>query len=455
MFTKDLTLDDILEQYVNSDIQYVSTMDINGNVMSFNLGIKKEHAEIRRILKNGYTDDNLLGWRTSTTCHWDEEHGEVDNNNIDNKEYHDDNQQNDAIQDNDSSDYDGIDDNEDVVDDKSDDMSVDETNPSESNPPKLIIKNNRHDSNHANNNRTPTDSNNQPSQPRNRKSNVRVVRRGDPVRTNDSDSESDLGLEDDGIMNSFSEMLKNASKTSVEIIASHPFIDRSNNVVSWKISFGVTGPVWYLKPEFLQHVLTCLYTRKNKKVPDFVDSLHDISIRKEEFGDESLYRRRKPTKKNMKGGTMARVAFHIKLPLVSQSLFPKYLDEALNMIFDVMKKRKRNNAGDLIMKWAKNENGQGLYGFLLNSKGGPNKSHDEAAKVMNEEIQHVFANGYTVSMHNPLDRLLVDFDIKEFLANEVGYNSWRDLPDREGTHVYKNFANKTLPDWSSIRKEPY
>ena len=226
MFTKDLTLDDILEQYVNSDIQYVSTMDINGNVMSFNLGIKKEHAEIRRILKNGYTDDNLLGWRTSTTCHWDEEHGEVDNNNIDNKEYHDDNQQNDAIQDNDSSDYDGIDDNEDVVDDKSDDMSVDETNPSESNPPKLIIKNNRHDSNHANNNRTPTDSNNQPSQPRNRKSNVRVVRRGDPVRTNDSDSESDLGLEDDGIMNSFSEMLKNASKTSVEIIASHPFIDR-------------------------------------------------------------------------------------------------------------------------------------------------------------------------------------------------------------------------------------
>jgi hypothetical protein len=264
-----------------------------------------------------------------------------------------------------------------------------------------------------------------------------------------------LGLEDEGIMNSFSEMLKHASDSNVEIVASHPFINRKENTVHWKIIMGVTGPVWYLKHEFLNHVLTCLYTRKNKKVPDFVDTIHEVSIRKEEFGGDSVYRRRKPTKKNLKGGTMARVAFHIKLPLVSQSLFPKYLDDALDMIFDIMKKRKRNNAGDLIMKWAKNENGQGLYGFLLQSKGGPRNSHEEAAQTMNDEIHHVFSHGYTVSLHNPLDRLLVDYDIKEFLENEVGYNSWRDLPDSQGSHVYKHFANKTLPDWDSIRKEPY
>ena len=84
------------------------------------------------------------------------------------------------------------------------------------------------------------------------------------------------------------------------------------------------------------------------------------------------------------------------------------------------------------------------------------KSQDEAAEAMNGEIQHVFESGYTVSLKNPLDRLLVDSDIKEFLSNEVGYNSWKDMPKSAGKHVFKNLGGtKKLPDWNLIRKEPF
>lgn len=468
-FTKELTFDDIVVLFANGEVQFVTVMDASGQTKSFNLSRKKENGLARQAVEGGLEDDEVLGWCASKTLEWlqdvkpetnDEDEagslgagdfdGEIDFGEDNPVGSDDDVDMNDADGNEEEGGVDPLDE-ADASGGGTDDSSDGGESRSSS---RCGAKTGR--SSGKNQQRANSGGGGKPTQSKATKGTSRHAKKHTSNESDDSDSESELGLEDEGVMSSFNKMLQQNSHGSVEVIVSHPFIDRKQNIVHWKVVLGIMGPVWYLKYDFLRDIITVLRKRKGEPLPKAIESLHEISVRKEEYGEESVYRRRKPTPKNMKGGTLSRIAFNIELPLVSQSLFNSHLNESLELIFGVMKQRKKNNAGELILQWAGNESGQGLYGYLLTQKGGPMKSTEEAARTMNEEIQHVFSNGYTVSWHNPLDRLLVDFDIKEFLANEVGYNSWKDLPNSEKGHVFKNDkSKKKLPDWDAIRKEPF
>ena len=96
--------------------------------------------------------------------------------------------------------------------------------------------------------------------------------------------------------------------------------------------------------------------------------------------------------------------------------------------------------------------GGGLHGFCLRKGGGNPK---EAAKVMTAEIHDHFKDGPNYVWGTSLDRFLVDWDIREFLTEHIGIESWADLDDKGKKICYKNYPRRSLPEWNSIVQESY
>ena len=82
-------------------------------------------------------------------------------------------------------------------------------------------------------------------------------------------------------------------------------------------------------------------------------------------------------------------------------------------------------------------------------------SEDKAADVITEELDAHFKDGYTLNFDVPLNKLMVDWDIKEFLKTHVGINSWEDLAEEDKRKCYRDYPKKSLPDWDKIQQESY
>ena len=54
-------------------------------------------------------------------------------------------------------------------------------------------------------------------------------------------------------------------------------------------------------------------------------------------------------------------------------------------------------------------------------------SEEKTADVMTEELHDHYRDGHTLQYDVPLNKVMVDYDIKEFIMNSVGGNSWDDL----------------------------
>ena len=94
----------------------------------------------------------------------------------------------------------------------------------------------------------------------------------------------------------------------------------------------------------------------------------------------------------------------------------------------------------------------GLGKFCLN-KGTTNKgtakevvSIEKTADIMTKELHDHFKDGYTLQYDVPLNKFMVDFDIKEFVKNYVGANSWDDLSEEDKRKCYRDCPKKSLPD---------
>jgi hypothetical protein len=123
------------------------------------------------------------------------------------------------------------------------------------------------------------------------------------------------------------------------------------------------------------------------------------------------------------------------------------------------RKRKGNSAGDMALAYVEalhlNDTGTGggLIKFVLNAKG--NGDRDEAVKTMNKELHNHFKDGPAYHYDVPLDKFMCDWDIKHFLNNYVGVDSWDDLNNEEKKACYRDYPAKKLPQWDSIVQESY
>ena len=103
----------------------------------------------------------------------------------------------------------------------------------------------------------------------------------------------------------------------------------------------------------------------------------------------------------------------------------------------------------------------GLGKYCLN-KGTTNKgtakevvSESKAVDVITEELIDHFKDGYTLNYDVPLNKFMVDWDIKEFVKTYIGVNSWNDLVEDDKRKCYRDYPKQSLPDWNEIAQESY
>ena len=120
-----------------------------------------------------------------------------------------------------------------------------------------------------------------------------------------------------------------------------------------------------------------------------------------------------------------------------------------------MRKRKTDITGMMALKYARtmSPGDNGGLGFFCLTKG--NGDPEKAAKVMTEEIHGHFKDGYSLQFDTPLNKYMVDFDIKQFLADHVGITSWEDLDEAGKKYCYKNYPRILLPVWDDIVEESW
>ena len=122
------------------------------------------------------------------------------------------------------------------------------------------------------------------------------------------------------------------------------------------------------------------------------------------------------------------------------------------------KPRKVNTAGQLALndaelKLSANSQGPGLYGHLVAIKG--NGVPEVAAKTMTDEINAYWSNDIVYHYDCHLDQFMVDYDIKQWVEEHMGANSWDDLSDGCKKICYKNYPKTRLPEWAHILQESY
>lgn len=115
---------------------------------------------------------------------------------------------------------------------------------------------------------------------------------------------------------------------------------------------------------------------------------------------------------------------------------------------------RMKNIGKIIVKEAKDKGGN-MIEWMLNNKGGEDRSEETTAEKISRDIVNNFKYGITWKTNISLDHFLVDYDMMEFLTKTAGYTSWNDFTDSQKQVCYKNHPNKDLPDWTKLVKESY
>ena len=74
---------------------------------------------------------------------------------------------------------------------------------------------------------------------------------------------------------------------------------------------------------------------------------------------------------------------------------------------------------------------------------------------MTAELDAHFKGGPAYQHKVALDKFIVDWDIKEFLQNHLGCNSWEDLDKSSKKACFKYHPNRKCPKWHEISRESY
>ena len=74
---------------------------------------------------------------------------------------------------------------------------------------------------------------------------------------------------------------------------------------------------------------------------------------------------------------------------------------------------------------------------------------------MTKEVHNHFKDWYSLQYDVPLNKFMVDWDIKEFLTTFIGANSWDDMAEDDKRKCYKDYPKRGLPYWDEIEQESY
>ena len=190
----------------------------------------------------------------------------------------------------------------------------------------------------------------------------------------------------------------------------------------------------------------------------WIETISSFNLRAKDFGVESIWL------KTGSGNAIDVMYFVHSVPIGEEHTFLPTLKAEIKYFFDVTRKRKTNATGRLVLDYCQDlPQGRkgGLGGCCLKKgttkQGTPQEvvSEDKAADVMTEELDDHFKDGYTLNYDVPLNKFMVDWDIKEFVKTYIGVNSWDDLAEEDKRKCYRDYPKKNLPDWDEIAQESY
>ena len=235
--------------------------------------------------------------------------------------------------------------------------------------------------------------------------------------------------------------------SSVDFFITGPFNNEKTGKSVWSIVLGVPGKSWALKDTFIQSYLHTLLLKRQQNRPSDIDisfcqSFYEINIRNNEFGKESIWRR-KPPVRGKPGQVVKRMSFVYGCPTSSNQKGLNALFEAIKFLCFTMTAREINPVGNLLIDHLKDYH-LGLFNHLT-------KGCDEnaAAKKLTYDIDSHFKGGSSNHLHEKLNRFMVDYDIIRILKNYVGYSSWDDVPYNQKELCFKNYnAKMPLPNWN-------
>ena len=279
----------------------------------------------------------------------------------------------------------------------------------------------------------------------------------------DSDDDSlDLG-DVEGVRAEMAKLAQGTKpKKPLRMSVSAPLVNVADGCARYLVSFPPRGGVFYLKAACFQGIILLAHKKRKLLNPNkdssWIQSISSYNLRDKEFGDESRWLKTK------NGNTIDVICFIVSVPIEEVNAFESVLKAQMRYFLDVTRKRKSNVIGRLVLDYCQDLR-QGRKGGLGNyclkkgtTKKGTSKevvSESKAAEVMTEEIHDHFKDGYTVNYDIPLNKFMVDWDIKEFLSTYIGVNSWDDLSEGDKRKCYREYPKKSLPDWDEIAQESY
>ena len=279
------------------------------------------------------------------------------------------------------------------------------------------------------------------------------------VITLDFDSDDDpCDLEDEEKYAKAVAEVKKESKQGKKpllICVSPPFTCITNGYAYYYITFPKAGKLFILKPEWYKMNITICHKKRKltnptlKDVGTWIDTIHIYHMRKNEYGAESLYR------KTSNNNTIDLMAFIHAVPLDDMDSFEELLTHRLKYFFDVCRKRKTNATGMNALKFIcdlpTGDTG-GIGRWALNRANG---DVEKAAKLITDDMDDYYGGGHSFQYDVPLNRYMVDYDIKKFLVDYLGTSSWDDLGEEDKKKCFKDYPKKSLPDWDTIERESY
>ena len=272
---------------------------------------------------------------------------------------------------------------------------------------------------------------------------------------NNSSDEDSLGFDDAEMLEEMKKVQeKIKSKKPLNITISPGFIRVETGERVYVVFFPKPNKTFYLKPEHMKALVTMAVSKRKLMYPGdddgWVETISSIHLRDKEYGEESKWRRTEG-----KGNTTDLMYFVYTVPLDDEASFEEDLTRKVKYFFDVSKKRKTDITGVMALSYARNlaqgDNG-GLGLFCLNKGNGDPK---KAAKVMTEEIDNHFKDGFCFQYDTPLNKYMVDYDIKQFLTDRVGMTAWEDMDEATKQSCFKDYPRRSLPEWDGIVEESW
>ena len=284
------------------------------------------------------------------------------------------------------------------------------------------------------------------------------------VMDRDEDDDDSLDLDNmEGACEAMAEFRKEErTKKPLVISVSAVFQNVADGYSYYVVTFSKGYTTFYFKAECARSFIAVVNKKRKVTNPNedstWIETISSINLRALEFGEESLWL--KTSSKN----TVDVTQFIHAIPIGEEEEFLPTLKAKIKYFFDVTRKRKTNITGRLVLEYCINlRQGRtaGLGAFCL-KKGTTHKgtakqvvSDEKAADVMTQELHDHYRDGYTLQYDVPLNKFMVDYDIKEFITNYVGANSWDDLSQEDKRKCYRDYPKKSLPDWDEIEQESF